>query len=91
MSERKRRGTSLPGIRKNPASSFVFLSLHDCTDPGLHMIDAEMEMIFEDIETESQGGEKKGERPCRIEDHCNHQEYLRERTITCSHEGFACR
>lgn len=35
------------------------------------------------METESQGGRKKREWPCRIEDHCNHPKVFEgERTIT---------
>ena len=59
MNERKPRGISLPALRKNPPSSFVLLSLRDCTDSELNMIDAEMEMMYEGIEMESQGGGKK--------------------------------
>ena len=59
MNERRPRGTSPPALRKNSPGSFVFLSLRDYTDAELYMIDAEMEMMCEGIETESQGGGKK--------------------------------
>jgi hypothetical protein len=56
MNERRSRRTSLPALRKNPPASFVLLSLRDCTDPELHMIDAEMEIGYKS--GESRGGKK---------------------------------